>query len=105
MDETAGLTKVVARSTRPQTLQAQVGDLEDRLNEEEDGRKELEAALAEKKQQIADLEKKLEGDVLGKAKELEISERRLRAQLEEVQLKLDEVGGRFCLLRMKPKWH
>ena len=68
--------------------------MEDRLNDEEDSRKELEAALAEKKQQISDLEKKLEGDVLGKAKELEISERRLRAQLEEVQLKLDEVRTR-----------
>jgi septal ring factor EnvC (AmiA/AmiB activator) len=65
--------------------------MEDRLAESEDGRKELEAVLAEKKQALADAEAKLAGDVLGRAKELEASERRLKAQLEELQLRLDEV--------------
>ena len=83
-------------------MQAQLTDLEDRLAESEDGRKDVEAALATAKQQLADVEKKLEGDVLGKAKELEASERRVRAQLEEVQLRLDEVAWAFAVAGARP---
>lgn len=50
-----------------------------------------EADLETARAQLAELQKKLEGDTLSRAKDLEASDKRLRAQLEELQLKLDEV--------------
>jgi len=74
-----------------QAKETEIDSLQERLNDGEDVLHSREADLEAARAQLAELQKKLEGDTLSRAKDLEASDKRLRAQLEELQLKLDEV--------------